>query len=55
MYFKLGKVCSRCPFATECWEEGSDYCYRDKELIIKTEVKDSEGTNSMATLGNIDS
>jgi hypothetical protein len=31
----VSKNCAGCLFFTECWEDGSDYCYRDKELILK--------------------
>jgi|GEM_PF-4424059 len=38
----MSKNCSRCFFFTEYWEEGSDYCYRDKELILKPVLRRSK-------------
>jgi hypothetical protein len=31
----MKKICNKCLYFIECWEEYSDYCLRDKEFINK--------------------
>jgi hypothetical protein len=33
------KNCLNCPHAYYCWEENSNYCYRDKEKVVKEDGK----------------
>jgi len=34
------KDCRLCPHFVECWEEYSDYCYRDREYLNELKGND---------------